>query len=78
MKEDDYVAESMAKRSNRTDEYYNIISFDSARYSNQIVSIVFAAEIERCTHRPIMHMFDSVVCKNSSALVGCLLVAPKK
>ena len=47
-------------------------------HCNHIVNIIFAAEIEKCTHRPVMHMFDMIICKNSSALVGAALAIPKR
>lgn len=66
----------MTKRLNNKRTTHNILSFDSSKYDNFIVNIVFAAEIEKCTHRPIMHMFDSIVSKNSSSLIAFCLSVP--
>lgn len=41
-----------------------------------MINVIFAAEIEKCTHRPIMHMFDAIVGKNSSAFIASLLATP--
>jgi hypothetical protein len=54
------------------------LSLDSAKFQNHIVNIIFAAEIEKCTRRPIMHMFDMIICKNSSALLGAALAIPMR
>lgn len=54
------------------------MSLDSAKFQNHIVNIIFAAEIEKCTRRPIMHMFDMIICKNSSALLGAALAIPMR
>ena len=47
-------------------------------YDNYIVNVLYTAEIEKCTHRPIMHMFDMIVCQNSSALLGAALAISKR
>lgn len=56
----------------------NVLSFDSAGYGNGIVNVLFAAELEKLTHRPILHMFDMICGKNESSFLASALAIHKR
>lgn len=68
---------SAIRREQKTDQVNNvtccILSFDSSPFNNGIVNVLFAAELEKLTHRPINHMFDLICGKNESACIASCL-----
>jgi hypothetical protein len=56
----------------------SILSFDSALYGNGIVNVLLAAELEKLTHRPIIHMFDMICGKNESAFLASAMAIHKR
>lgn len=75
------MSQSIVRYEQRSDkiasESMNILSFDSPAFKNGIVSAIFAAELEKLTHRPILHMFDLICGKNESSFVAGALAIHK-